>query len=73
MTVIEHGPSIGTFRDKDIPSYIVTSDGVRHEFMGTTLAIEAPEGSVELARLDQDECVISPGLIYRKPPAPESR
>ena len=32
MSVTRHGPSVGTFRGKPIPSYIITSDGRRHNY-----------------------------------------
>lgn len=65
MTVTREGPSIGMFRERSIPSYIITDDGKRHRYVSTTLEIEDPEGAVELAKLRPDECVIFPGLIYR--------
>lgn len=66
MAVTRHGPSIGVFRERDIPSYIVTSDGAFHDFHKTTLSLEDDEGGVELAKLSPDECVIAPGLVYRR-------
>lgn len=63
MSVIEHGPSIGNYRGRPIPGYIVTDDGVRWKFVGA--AIEDRDG-VALSQLARDECVIAPGLIYRR-------
>lgn len=58
----EKGPSIGTYRERDIPSYIVYEDG-RYEY--DRIAVET-DGGVELAQLAPNECVIAPGLIYRR-------
>lgn len=62
MAVIEHGPSIGTYRERDIPSYIITKDGQRYEY--DRIALET-KGGVALDQLARGECVIAPGLIYR--------
>jgi hypothetical protein len=59
--VKETGPSIGTYRDRDIPAYIVSDRG-RFEY--DRIAVET-DGGVDLSQLARDECVIAPGLIYR--------
>jgi hypothetical protein len=63
--IIEHGPSVGEYRGRSIPAYIVDAAGVRSEYVG--VAIET-NGAVELAQLKPDECVIAPGLIYKRTP-----
>lgn len=57
----EIGPSIGTYRERDIPAHIITR-GLRYEY--DRIAIET-DGGVELSQLASNECVIAPGLIYR--------
>lgn len=64
MSVTRHGPSIGEFRGKPIPAYIITDDGRRHIFRQTTIELEDAQGGIELAKLRPGECVIAPGLIY---------
>jgi hypothetical protein len=61
--IIEHGPSVGEYRGRSIPAYIVQDDGSRSEYVG--IAVET-DGGVELAQLAPDECVIAPGLIYKR-------
>lgn len=64
MTVVEHGASIGMWMGKSIPAYIVTSDGRRYEYVrkGTLDA----DGGFEMSQLRADECVLSPGIVYRE-------
>jgi hypothetical protein len=61
--IVEQGPSIGEYRRESIPEYIVDSNGVRFDF--DRIALEG-DGGLEGAQLDQNECLISPGLIYRR-------
>lgn len=60
--ITEHGPSVGTFKDKPIPAYIVTDRGERFEFARIG---EIVDGGFEMSQMSRDECVIAPGLIYR--------
>lgn len=62
-TIVERGPSVGEYRRESIPEYIVSSKGVRFEF--DRIALEGENG-LEPAQLEENECIISPGLIYRK-------
>ena len=62
-TIVEQGPSIGEYRRESIPEYIVDLNGVRFDF--DRIALEG-NGGLEAAQLDQNECLISPGLIYRR-------
>ena len=61
--VIEKGPSVGEYRGKSIPAFIVDDTGQRSDYVG--IAIEK-DGGVELSQLARDECIIAPGLIYRR-------
>jgi len=60
--VIEHGPSIGTFKQKPIPAYIVTENKIRWKFH--RVANLDADGGFTLSKLKKNECVIAPGLIY---------
>jgi len=62
-TIVEQGPSIGEYRRESIPEYIVDSSGVRFEF--DRIALEG-DGGLEPSQLARNECLIAPGLIYRK-------
>ncbi|GAB1715722.1 MAG: hypothetical protein NTAFB05_07640 [Nitrobacter sp.] len=62
-TIVEKGPSIGEYRRESIPEYIVDSNGVRFDF--NRIALEG-DGGLEPSQLDQNECLIAPGLIYRR-------
>lgn len=55
------GPSGGTYRERPIPDWI-EEGGQRWEFDRTILDAE----SLDLRELDDDEVVISPGLIYKE-------
>lgn len=61
--IVEHGPSIGKYRGKDIPAYIVDDAGTKLKF--NRIATENQNG-VELSQLANNECVIAPGLIYQR-------
>jgi hypothetical protein len=59
------GPDEGSFQGAGIPSYIITGDDVRHDFVGIG------ESPFDMDQLAPDESVIAPGLIYRRaPPKP---
>lgn len=68
--IVEFGPSLGSYRDRDIPAYFVTAAGTRHEF--DRIAVVHPEGGVELSQMTPNESVIAPGLIYRDAPGTAS-
>lgn len=61
--IVEVGPSVGTFRDRDIPEYVVTESGIRSDFI--RIAKHDRDGCCDLSQLGSDECIISPGLVYR--------
>ena len=56
--VVEHGPSVGRHLNLDIPAWIVTGDGKRHEY-SRILKVD------EFSKLEAMESVIHPGLVYR--------
>lgn len=62
--IVEHGPSIGTYRDRDIPDYIVMEDGSRFKY--DRVAAMRPDGNVAMDQLQRDETIIAPGLVYRQ-------
>lgn len=61
------GPSIGTYRDRDIPSWIDARGG-RYAYNRIW-----DEKDGRLAQLARDELVIAPGLIYRRENREESQ
>lgn len=61
--VVRHGPSVGEYMGRDIPGFIVSGDGERSDF---NRIAKVKDGGVELSQLAPDECVIAPGLIYRR-------
>lgn len=65
MGVSSQSPSIGTYRDRDVPDWI-EKDGIR--FLYDRIALEDSDGTTPLAQLRSDEFVIAPGLIYRRAP-----
>ena len=61
---VEQGPPTGDkHKGRDIPAWIVAG-GTRMAF--DRVAVEVKGGGVDLAQMRRDECVIAPGLIYRK-------
>ncbi|WP_374556685.1 hypothetical protein [Aquitalea pelogenes] len=62
--LIDRGPVIGQFMGQDIPASLSYSDGSKYEFVRAGV-IEA-DGGFEMEQLDDEEFVITPGLIYRR-------
>lgn len=62
--MIERGPPIGAHLGQPIPSYIVQKDGTHYDYARTVKTDS--DGTFWLVDLAPDECVIAPGLIYRK-------
>lgn len=60
--IVDRGPSIGEYRGLKIPSYINDGTG---QWVYDRIAVETDDG-VALSQLAANECVIYPGLIYRK-------
>ena len=60
--VTAKGPSIGTYKDRDIPAWIDARGG-HYEYERLW-----DEKNGELAQLSRDELVIAPGLIYKLKP-----
>jgi hypothetical protein len=58
LRVVKHGPALGKYMDKDIPEWIETADGKKHEYSRIL-------SSNEFHKLPPNESVISPGLVYR--------
>lgn len=56
------GPSIGTYRDRDIPAWL-NARGV-HWVYDRIGALDK-DGGFEMSQLARDELVIAPGLIYK--------
>ncbi len=59
-TITALGPSIGTYQGRDIPAWIESGDGRRHDYAGVS-GIYA-----DLEALAPGQCVIAPGLIYQE-------
>lgn len=62
--IAELGPSIGTYRDRDIPDYLVMEDGTRFRY--NRIAQMKPDGDVAMDQLRRGETIIAPGLVYRQ-------
>lgn len=60
--VTSKGPSIGTYKERDIPAWI-DARGSRYSYDRIW-----DEESGELKQLARDEVVIAPGLIYKIQP-----
>ncbi len=57
--IVEHGPSVGTYLERDIPAWIKTASGRVADYVGTITP------AADLDTLADGESVIAPGLIYR--------
>lgn len=64
--IIETGPSIGTYRDKNIPAWIKAGDDTISDYV----SIIGDE--IDLTTLKPNQSVIFPGLLYEER-APESK
>lgn len=63
--VAENGPPLEQkHKGRDIPAWIVRGDGERFAF--DRIARADRDGTTPLSQLRPDECVIAPGLIYRR-------
>lgn len=62
-TFDRNGPSIGTYRDRDIPAWIKARGG-HYEY--DRIGVLDKEGGFEMSQLASDELVIAPGLIYKR-------
>jgi len=61
--LIEVGPSLGTYKGRDIHAFLRYSDGLYGKFVG--IAGETEDGSIALNDVLQDgEFLVFPGLIY---------
>lgn len=56
------GPSIGMWRDRDIPAWL-NARGGHYEFDRVGIL---DDGGFEMSQLARDELVIAPGLIYKR-------
>jgi hypothetical protein len=65
LTITDQGPSIGTYRGRDIPDWL---DKAGQRFAYDRPAMQDRDGTTPLAQLRPDEFVIAPGLIYRRVP-----
>lgn len=61
--ITDRGPSIGTYRDRDIPEWM-DQGGTRYFY--DRPALQDSDGTVPLAQLRPDEFVVAPGVIYRR-------
>lgn len=62
---IQRGAIIGAYQGRPIHESL-TVDGT--VMLYDRIAIEDANGNVELEQLADDECVVSPGLIYKRAP-----
>lgn len=58
--VVAFGPSVGRYMGREIPAWLQTADGTRHEYVGVAGA------EVQLSRLAAGQSVIAPGLLYQR-------
>lgn len=57
--VLERGPSVGRYRDSEIPAWIEMADGKRYEYVGICGPI------VDFTNLTVGQLALAPGLIYQ--------
>lgn len=62
--IIKKGPVIGQYENRPIYEYLVYSDGRVIEFAHVARAER--DGQFRLSKLADDECLVSPGLVYRQ-------
>jgi hypothetical protein len=62
--IIKKGPVIGQYENRSIYEYLVYSDGRVIEFAHVARAER--DGQFRLSILADDECLVSPGLVYRR-------
>lgn len=57
--VVQFGPSLGRYYDRDIPAWYETADGQRHEYVRAC----GPRPDLDL--LTTGQSVLAPGLLYQ--------
>lgn len=57
---IEKGPVIGRYYGRDIPQFIINGLGERSDF------VRVEPSPVDITKLGDDECIIAPGLVYKR-------
>ena len=62
--VIEKGPVIARYLDRDIPSYFVDMHGRKYKYIGLAEQHPPHSGKIVLDRLEQNQAVLAPGLLY---------
>jgi len=61
---VREGPTIGYYQGRTIPEFLDYGKGDRWWF--SRIAVMEPDGTVALNQLPDDECLVSPGLVYRR-------
>jgi hypothetical protein len=61
--IARFGPSVALYKSQSVPAYVEDDTGARFNF---NRFAEEKDGGVELSQLAADECVIAPGLIYKR-------
>ena len=64
LTPTRYGPVIGHFQGEPIYEFLAYSDGEVLWYSG--VAPVEKDGSICLNRLRNEECLVSPGLVYEK-------
>lgn len=61
--ITEKSPENITVRGQEVPAWFVDEGGRRFDFEG--VAVLDDDGCFELSQLTQDQCILSPGVIYQ--------
>lgn len=61
--IIHKGPCNIIIRGKRVPAWFIDSEGHRYEY--ESMAILDEEGRFDMDKLQSDQCILFPGVIYQ--------
>ena len=63
-SLVEQGEVVGSFMGRDIHASLSYDDGSKYEFVRA--GVTDKRGGFDMSQLGDGECVVAPGLIYRR-------
>lgn len=63
-SLVDRGEVVGSFMGRDIHATLSYDDGSSYEFVRA--GITDKRGVFDMSQLGDGECVVAPGLIYRR-------
>ena len=64
--VIEKGPVIARYLDRDVPEFFIDEDHRKYVYIGLAPQDPPHSGLIVLDELEPNQAVLAPGLLYKK-------